>query len=432
MIGEVDREITEINRNIKFMKKIAWILVVGGILLMFLGVYKWVFSDKDFNEVGDYIGGVSGSLWALAGLFFIYIAFLGQKIEIKNQQKELALNRKELELSREELKESRIVFKAQADIMLDQKLDATFFNLLDNHRKVVDSFKAKERVNQTIVLEYGEEYDTKVISGYEALENIYGRLKWYLKEYSKFLKSRNIFEPRITNSNPIKEIKQYQDIEILYNEVSGIVEFILQRIRKENQEFYLKTLFNNLSNQEKFLLSAYNINCSDNFLEVLNFENYLKYNLIRFSREEYFIKDKLVYAKRVIIDSKVDFVVKFDDIDNYSELDLYYINKKEKAIELITSFSDFKKEIYLLDDLKKILDNKFASFKQVVNVHKDLEFKILLRGVHVDFNYRIFDFLEVSVSHNIEHYFKFKFSLDRYSGVTIDNWIQDHFNNLEN
>lgn len=30
------------------------------------------------SELGDFLGGTVGSLWSLAGLIFVYVAFLGQ------------------------------------------------------------------------------------------------------------------------------------------------------------------------------------------------------------------------------------------------------------------------------------------------------------------------------------------------------------------
>jgi hypothetical protein len=42
-----------------------------------------------FNEYGDFVGGVVASIWSLAGLMFIYVAFLGQKLQLLLQQLEL-------------------------------------------------------------------------------------------------------------------------------------------------------------------------------------------------------------------------------------------------------------------------------------------------------------------------------------------------------
>ncbi|MEM6684444.1 MAG: hypothetical protein AAF617_01515, partial [Bacteroidota bacterium] len=98
-----DEEIAKTRRTIRIIQSFGWFFVIMGFVFLVVGLYYWFLKRDDFNEVGDFIGGVSGSLWALAGLFFIYIAFLGQKIEIKYQQEELKLNREELSESKEAL-----------------------------------------------------------------------------------------------------------------------------------------------------------------------------------------------------------------------------------------------------------------------------------------------------------------------------------------
>ena len=133
-----EAQISKINKRIWLFNILAWFFVVSGLVILAVGL-RFLFDDGDaFNEVGDFVGGVAGSLWALAGLFFIYIAFLGQKIEIKYQQEDLTLNRAEL-------KETKEVFKQQTQIMSNQQLDNTFFNLLDNHRRMIESLSTKRR-----------------------------------------------------------------------------------------------------------------------------------------------------------------------------------------------------------------------------------------------------------------------------------------------
>lgn len=398
----------------KRVRNIGWIFVVLGFVGLLMGFFYWSYFDGKLNEVGDFVGGVSGSLWALAGLFFIYVAFLGQKIEIKYQQEELKLNR-------EELKESRVIFKQQADIMLEQQLASTFFHLLDNHRKVVSSFKNREKERENI-------------TGYDALQSIRGSLKCYLNKYSSFLNSRNIFDSGITRSDPISEIKRYRDIEILYNEVSGIITFVTEKMIKDNKAFYLNILFNNLSNQEKFLLTAYNINCSDNHLKGLDFENYLRYNFKDFSKEESFLSFKNFffqeYNPRQEIDE--DFRIKIIDKNphDYSEFNLYLIDENKKEIIHVKKIESIQQEIpiynILLSITKEYYFEKIKGKEQKSNSRQ--EYKIILQGNNERHNFCMYDLYIINIAVDNG---ELKLYREHISNK-FDNWIQDHFNNIEN
>ena len=56
-------------------------------------------GPQELHVFGDYSGGIVASFWSLAGLFIIYVAFLGQKKEIIYQQ--------------HEIRQSNLLFKAQ-------------------------------------------------------------------------------------------------------------------------------------------------------------------------------------------------------------------------------------------------------------------------------------------------------------------------------
>lgn len=182
MKQNTDTQVSNINNKITVFRRLAWLSVIIGFIAFLIGIYLLICKNQDFNEVGDFVGGISGSLWALSGLFFIYIAFLGQKIEIKYQQEDLALTRKELE-------ESREVFKAQAEIMNIQQIDNTFFNLLENHRKTIESISAIQTKNNGLTKD--------LLSGYQILETIYKDWIYHFKIYSEYQKTGNIFNFKI-------------------------------------------------------------------------------------------------------------------------------------------------------------------------------------------------------------------------------------------
>ena len=74
------------------------------------------------GQVGDFIGGVVGSVWALAGVLLYFSALRLQQQEMKNQREEMATNQK----------------------LLDQQLfENTFFNLLKTQDNIRDGINAR-------------------------------------------------------------------------------------------------------------------------------------------------------------------------------------------------------------------------------------------------------------------------------------------------
>lgn len=74
------------------------------------------------GQIGDFMGGVIGSIWALAGVLLYFSALRLQQQEMKSQREEMAANQK----------------------LLDQQLfENTFFNLLKAQDNIRDNIKAQ-------------------------------------------------------------------------------------------------------------------------------------------------------------------------------------------------------------------------------------------------------------------------------------------------
>ena len=91
------KEEEKLESHIKIFSRLGWSFVVLGAGFFIFGLYQHFYTpDLDLNELGSYLGGTVGSLWALAGLFFIYVAFLGQKVEMLYQREELVRRQKDI------------------------------------------------------------------------------------------------------------------------------------------------------------------------------------------------------------------------------------------------------------------------------------------------------------------------------------------------
>ncbi|MEM6264478.1 MAG: hypothetical protein AAGI38_18330, partial [Bacteroidota bacterium] len=100
---KVSAEISSLQKQSKFFTYIAWGLVILGTVLGFIYFFFTKEDPIKWNEIGDFIGGVTASFWSLAGLLFVFIAFLGQKQQLAQQRLEISFNQYELKATRFEL-----------------------------------------------------------------------------------------------------------------------------------------------------------------------------------------------------------------------------------------------------------------------------------------------------------------------------------------
>jgi len=150
-------------------------LVIIIIFLCQLSSYYSIFEDGSIEldktgQVGDFIGGFVGSLWAFAGVILFFLALMLQRKEFRSQ-------REVLQLQKEELKATRQEFEIQNLTLKHQRFENTFFSLLELHHNIVDS------------IDY-DIYKEKKKSG--------GRGKSYLAQEIEFevitLKGRDVFK----------------------------------------------------------------------------------------------------------------------------------------------------------------------------------------------------------------------------------------------
>lgn len=129
----------KLEADISKFTKWGWGFVIVGILFFIVGWVPFLYeTEYGFNELGSYLGGTVGSLWALAGLFFIYVAFLGQKVEMLYQREELGYTREELKGTREELRGQREQMTLQNANLRKQNFENTFFNMLSLLNEIID------------------------------------------------------------------------------------------------------------------------------------------------------------------------------------------------------------------------------------------------------------------------------------------------------
>lgn len=116
-----DKYIIKTESRIIIFEGYAKALIAIGVILVFVLFYA---EFNSWGEYGDYLGGTSVGLWSLAGVFLIYIAFLGQQIQMKQQSVDLKYTQIELRNQVDEMQEHNQNLKKELE-------DRTIFNLIN-------------------------------------------------------------------------------------------------------------------------------------------------------------------------------------------------------------------------------------------------------------------------------------------------------------
>jgi hypothetical protein len=140
---EIDSEIIELSNKIKTFTNWAWIFVwIGFGITLFATIY-YIYKNTEvgygLNLLGDFMAGTVSSIWSLAGLFFIYVAFLGQKQQLLNQQLEIMFSQLEVKYTRLELSGQKKEMATQNATLIQQKFESTFFQLLGLFNNISNS-----------------------------------------------------------------------------------------------------------------------------------------------------------------------------------------------------------------------------------------------------------------------------------------------------
>ena len=160
-------------------EKFSKTLLVIGLILLVIGFTLFIWNDFNLKtenklnsekvaQFGDLVGGLIGSIWALAGVILFYVALTEQRTDfatnrlvLNAQTKALTQQIKEFELQREELSETRKIFIIQSETLKTQQFESTFFNLLNLHHQIVNSidlvsYEKAPRERKQSILEFSD------------------------------------------------------------------------------------------------------------------------------------------------------------------------------------------------------------------------------------------------------------------------------------
>jgi hypothetical protein len=138
------KEIEKLEREVRRWRALALRAFWAGAVLGAIGSF-WIiaFEKKGLADVGQYLSGTTATAWALAGVILIYVAFLGQRVQILLQQQELEDNRAELRETREEIRLQRKEAEEQGRILAQQRFETTFFQMLRTYAEIAGNLEVQ-------------------------------------------------------------------------------------------------------------------------------------------------------------------------------------------------------------------------------------------------------------------------------------------------
>ena len=153
--NEISSKVEKLEKRINIFNTWAWIFVaLGAVIGITATIYFFSLTTNqtfELNLLGDFMSGTVASIWSLAGLFFIYVAFLGQKQQLLNQQLEIMYSQLEVKNTRLELAGQKQEMRIQNETLLQQKFENTFFNLLNLLNSVVNSIDIRNIRTQNVI-----------------------------------------------------------------------------------------------------------------------------------------------------------------------------------------------------------------------------------------------------------------------------------------
>tara|TARA_R110002050_G_scaffold300768_1_gene472376 strand:- start:8000 stop:8920 length:921 start_codon:yes stop_codon:yes gene_type:complete len=244
-------------------------VLVTGIIFLGISIILFIWQDWTFNiknvintqkisQFGDFVGGLIGSLWALAGVILFYVALTEQRNDFKTNREVLntqaeALKQQinEFELQRKELSETRKIYQIQSETLKKQQFESTFFNLINLHHQIVNSIDLKSTGKAGFVntnmnaseITTGRDCFVKFTSG---LKNVYSGNVENTKSF--------IDERQLINKSYLEYYEKHQsDLGHYFRNLYHIIKFIYNS-EVENKKTYIGLVRAQLSNDELVML----------------------------------------------------------------------------------------------------------------------------------------------------------------------------------
>lgn len=300
-------------------EKVAFAFIWSGLIIIILALLSLVLKDFDFfgmttqnfqllGNFGEYVGGLVGSIWALAGVILFYET-------LRFQRTELRLQREELQNQRSEIMEQTRQYIIQNQTMMTRKLEGTFFQMISLHNEIVESLHLNFQSHPSL-----EPQGHLDIKGRYCFQYFY---KFFTKAYNENIdltgmttadKEDALF---IINESYMKFFTEFQeDIGHYFRNLFNIALYI-DKSKMPNKKFYYNLIRSLLSNYELIILFYHCL--SENGVKMKKMAE--KYSLFTQVPDNELLdrRHKDLYDSRafiedyeIVIDDEPDFLRKYD------------------------------------------------------------------------------------------------------------------------
>jgi len=230
--------------------------MLTGIILFICGIVLFLWKDfgfdgtqkinsQKFSDFGSFVGGLIGTLWALAGVILFYVALREQREDIhinrdtlNTQVKALEQQIVEFELQRKELELTREVFIEQNNTLKLQQFESTYFNTLHLFTNLVQNITYREPIEVRLFESRGDALlQPRVYKGNECFESYYESLRRrYRTKYEDYIKNELHIE--------LKDAVQLEISLDKLNEFSKNAYFSFFENYQSDLGHYFRTLYN--------------------------------------------------------------------------------------------------------------------------------------------------------------------------------------------
>ncbi|OFX75936.1 MAG: hypothetical protein A2X12_08210 [Bacteroidetes bacterium GWE2_29_8] len=364
-----------VEKEIFFSEKTGKTFIIGGfffiiiVIIIFLIFGNWSFStildEEKVAQFGDFIGGIIGSLFSLAGVILFYVA-------LKEQRKDININQENLKIQNTALHQQVEEFKAQKTELIETRKVYEEQTLLFREQTSLYKQQTKDLKEQTYTAKL-QQFD------------------------SSFFSYLNVFI-ELKNTLNIKKTNYFGDIYKSISEVN-IEEQTLVASIELIQAKYVEVFHNNKSELSHYFKTLYRIIMliDSSSLDEDKKQQYFKLLRSQLSDDELLI---LYYNYHTQLGVKVrPYVVKYDILKHISILDKIEIGS-DLNVDVKYEFEDFLSEIgaYIIKGF-----NKFSSIEVADDVDFSTNSKIL--GIEVWIELKIiseFQFILKFIKNDLE------------------------------
>ena len=383
-------------KEIFFSENTGKLFAVGGIIfiimaaIIFIVLGNWNFSktldEEKIAQFGDFIGGIIGSLFSLAGVILFYVA-------LKEQRKDININQENLKLQNNALNQQVEEFKAQKTELIETRKVYEEQTILFREQTNLYKQQNKELKEQTTIAKL-QQFDSSFFSYLNMFINFKNTLdlksdckNYFEKIHFEILKIESK-DKTLIESFALIQTKYMEVFHLHKNELSHYFKTLYRiiilidssSIEEERKQQYSKLLRSQLSDSELLVL-YYNYH---SHLGVKVRSYIIKYRLLKHIR----ILDKIEMGSDLNVNEKFDYEDFLSKIGNYilEGFEKFKSLEETDDVDLSTNISilnvSLEMKLKIMSDFSFTLIFKKSEFENQSILNKEIFKNLVSRQIY--------------------------------------------------